>query len=53
MKKSIVALSLLAGIANAQQFVAVINAKYTPEEPQTSPPVNQCVGDSYNLGRFL
>lgn len=45
MKKTIIALSLLAGIANAQQFVAVINAKYTVEEPQTPPPVNQCVGD--------
>ncbi|CAH1558463.1 exported hypothetical protein [Vibrio jasicida] len=46
MKKTIIALSLMAGIANAQQFVAVINAKYTTKEPQApQPPVHQCVGD--------
>ena len=45
MKKTIITMALISSVAQAQQFVAVINAKYTVGQDQTPPPVNQCVGD--------
>lgn len=44
MKKTIITMALISSVAQAQQFVAVINAKYTVGQEQTPPPLNGCVG---------
>lgn len=44
MNKILLGMALFASVANAQQFVAVINANYTAGQETTPPPVNGCIG---------
>ncbi len=44
MNKILLGMALFASVANAQQFVAVIDAKFTVKESDQTPPPNGCVG---------
>ncbi|MDF5453531.1 BspA family leucine-rich repeat surface protein [Vibrio parahaemolyticus] len=44
MNKILLGMALFASVANAQQFVAVIDAKFTVKDSDQTPPANGCVG---------